>query len=83
MHIKDFYKKLENHDWYYQYSGDAKKLEAGEDNYISLVNIAMERAVISNDKSFNNLLSEYECYMFSGKPWGTEKKPKPCWEDYQ
>jgi len=76
MHIKDYYRKLETHDWYYQYSDDSRVLYRGENKERELGNIAHEFG-------YMELYMAYQQHMFSGKPWGTEKKPKPCWEDYQ
>jgi hypothetical protein len=70
--LLDFYKMLEDHDWYFRFSDNSKIEQKGFENYIRLINIAEE-----GGPEFKKLLNGFERHMFSGKPWEGERAPKP------
>jgi hypothetical protein len=69
--LAEFYDVLERHDWYYAMSDDHAVWTAGT----LVANALAEEAKESREKA--QLLIDWTRHMFSGEPWGTEKKPKP------
>ena len=70
MNIQEYYDLLDRHDWYYDFSDDHGVWNAGRINADKLASLAT-----SQEKK--QLLNDFHSHKFSGKPWGTEEKPKP------
>jgi hypothetical protein len=69
--LTDFYDALESHDWYHGYSNDPKVVEEGVKFYQEL----MKRS--EQSPAHAELFANYRDHMCSGKPWNTNKLPKP------
>jgi hypothetical protein len=71
MNLSDFYNALEAHDWYFDYSDDHSVWKRG---------VAARDALVAASKEspeHTALFKAYREHMFTGKPWGNEKAPKP------
>jgi hypothetical protein len=71
MTLREYYKQLEQHDWYYEWSDDFRVWQRGRDDKTRLEEIS------KLSSKHESLFIEYTRHKFSGKPWGTEKSPKP------
>lgn len=72
MTLKEFYKELESHDWFYAFSDDHRYWSSGVQNYKRLEKIAEE------SPAHQKLLKDYHEYIFSGPTFGTDDFPKPA-----
>lgn len=71
MNLRELYDDLERHDWFHMMSDDGRIFRGGAANAARLVR---EAAAIPGGAE---LMSAYQQHVFSGDPWGNEKKPKP------
>lgn len=73
--LQEYYRQLEAHDWYFEQSDDIHVWRRGKAKRNELY--------IASTKSpeAGTLWKEWNVYMFSGKPWGTEKAPKPVFPE--
>ena len=71
MTLTEYWDLLNKHDWYYHMSDSNKVYFAGEKAERELNSIAAE------SPEHKNLLEGFKAHFFSGKPWDTEKQPKP------
>lgn len=69
--LAEYYDMLSRHDWYYAYSDDGSVFRRGEAANQKLA------AIAKTSPEHAALLAGYKQYYFSGKPWGTERAPKP------
>ena len=75
MDASEFFKLLEKHDWFYQYSDDHRAWTKGSDEARRL------QAIIQEDPLFTRMYLAYSDYMF--KPLDErEGLVKPKLEDY-
>jgi hypothetical protein len=72
MSLQQFYKDLEQHDWFYPWTDDSSVYRRGEQAYKALETTAKE-----NGPAYAWLIAEYARHMCSGEPWNTPKHPKP------
>ncbi len=75
--LHQFFHDCETFDWYYNYSDDQRVWTRGNREAASLK---------SRSNKNNSTLSIYNAWsehMFSGPEYGTEKTPRPKWEDYR
>lgn len=77
MTIKEYYKELENHDWYYSFSDDDTMYKRGYENELKLKKMA------ENLEKYQNLYAAFSAYKFSGNAWGTKRKLKPKLKDFK
>jgi len=77
MTIKEFYKLLNSHDWYFHYSDDSRVNTSGQKELDLLKKVAN-----SEGGMFCDLLDKYESYIFSGPSYGTVRKIKPELEEF-
>lgn len=70
MTKKEYFEAVENFDWYFQMSDDSRAYNAGCQREKELIQIGRENGWL-------HIWQAWKDYMFSGEPWGTEKKPKP------
>lgn len=69
--LAEFYDVLERHDWYYYFSDDMSvhnKGELAQKNVEAMAKLSVEHGT---------LFDAFNAHVFSGKPWGTERAPKP------
>lgn len=78
MSLLEFYDALDRFDWYYDFSDDGRVWRAGEAGHKRLKAIVAE----GGDK-YEALYNGFVDHYFSGKPWGTEKSPKPERSNYE
>lgn len=71
MTLADYYDRLDGFDWYYAYSDDGGVYRAGERAMKAL------KIVAEQSPEHKALYDGFSAHYFSGKPWGTEKAPKP------
>jgi len=71
MTLPEFYDELERHDWHFAMSDDGRIYHKGLENTVRLERLALD---IEGGPELRRAFTEY---VFSGKPWGTEKKQKP------
>lgn len=68
--IKEFYKRLENHDWYFEYSDDHSVWMKGNREYKDLT-----RYVSENGGIFLEMMNAFTDYY-------TEKREKPTLSEF-
>lgn len=76
MNLADYFRELELHDWYYEFSDDHSvwtKAKANEKRLIALRLESPQHAAL-----YDAFLSHYS----TGPAWGNEKTPKPVLESY-
>lgn len=71
MKLSAFYRLLEKHDWYFEFSDDHRVWTDGQSELESI-----ERYAKTSDKHMK-LYEDYKRHMFTGKLWGNEQAPKP------
>lgn len=71
MNIQKYYDALKNHDWHYAMSDDHRVFKAGEEARADL------RKLAELSPEHKKLYDDWKAHVFSGRPWGTEKKPRP------
>lgn len=64
--LKAYDKRLNNHDWYYQWSDHHGTWARGENDYTEIKRLA------STSPEHKLLFEAYSKHAFTGKPWGTE-----------
>jgi hypothetical protein len=70
--IGEYWDLLDGHDWYFNYSDAAGVYKRGSQVNSFICEIARKRG-----GEYAQLLRAFNLHYFSGKPWGTEKAPKP------
>lgn len=70
--LQEYYDMLVKHDWYFDWSDDGRVWRAGVKARDELKAIAE-----ANGEAYQELLTGFQKYMFTGEPWGTERAPKP------
>jgi hypothetical protein len=73
--MEHFYRLLEAHDWHYMMSDDHRVYTNGIE-----VEKELKRIAKALGDSGLQLLEDFKQHMFTGKPWGNERKPKPVLE---
>jgi hypothetical protein len=73
MTLKEYYRRLEQHDWFFIMTDDPNVRMRGLENLNELVKIAITKKSPKYTKLFKN----YKDHMFSGRDFGTERKEKP------
>jgi len=76
MTRREYFDELKKHDWYYNYSDDQRYYNAGNQNKIRLLREA------EGDPIKRMMFQDFLEYVFSGKPFGTEKKQEPMLVGY-
>jgi len=76
--IREFYKRLEQFDWFYAMSDDYRVYHGGMMERKRIAHIAYE-----GGDNYLRLFRDYQKHVYTGRPWGTEKAPKPEVEDYE
>jgi len=71
MTLQEFYDELDKHDWYYEYSDDHGVWNRGQSEWNRLYIAAKDSL------EFQALMKSFHQHYYSGKPWGTDKQPKP------
>ena len=66
-----YLKKLQSHDWYYNYSDDNRVYNAGLAEERDL------RAIARTDPELEQLFESYLAFVFSGPTFGIPKQPAP------
>lgn len=69
--LPEFWDELEKHDWFFEMSDCHYTYNKGKESYYKLQILAAE------SEEHMKLFSDFSKHMFTGKPWGTEKQPKP------
>ena len=75
MKIAEYFKELEKHDWYYNYSDDHSVWRKGNENTKRLQAIAQEQPILGR------MYTEYSTWIFSDLET-REKGIPPKVEDY-
>tara|TARA_A100001015_G_C14818516_1_gene643728 strand:+ start:364 stop:597 length:234 start_codon:yes stop_codon:yes gene_type:complete len=75
MKIAEYFKELEKHDWYYNYSDDHSVWRKGNENTKRLQAIAQEQPILGR------MYTEYSVWIFSDLET-REKGIPPKVEDY-
>jgi hypothetical protein len=70
MTLKEFYKLLSSHDWYFEYSDDMSVQRKGEE---SLRNI--RDSIKTNEQQA--LYDGFQAHYFNGPPWNNDQCPLP------
>ena len=71
MKLSQFWDELNRHDWYYDFSDDFSVWKRGSDRDKEL------RVMANESPAHQELMDKFSKHYFSGKPWGTDKAPKP------
>lgn len=69
--LTDFYDILSRHDWHFAMSDDGRVYRRGQESLDRI------RKIIAESPHHKALYDAWHEYVFSGKPWNTEKAPKP------
>jgi hypothetical protein len=69
--LRSFYDRCQHHDWYCEYSDDYSVTKRG---YVAFDKLNAEA---DTDPAKRAILTAWRAHMFSGKPWNTEKAPRP------
>lgn len=72
MTLYDFYKKLQNHDWFYDFSDDGRVWREGREAEARLRGEARDLG-----PEYVQLFNDYEASVWSGPGFGTPKLPLP------
>jgi len=75
MEIAEYFKELQKHDWYYNYSDDHRAWVKGNENTKRLQAIAQEKPILGR------MYTEYSTWIFSDLET-REKGTPPKVEDY-
>jgi len=75
--LTEFYKKLQGHDWFYMMNDDPIYYRLGLQSWNEINRIAK-----TNGNKFQDLLTAYKQYVFSGKRWHSKKMPEPDIKDW-
>lgn len=71
MNLTEYYDRLEKADWFYEFSDDHSVWKRGSTEFANL------RGLAKQSSEHQALFDAFRTHHFSGKPWGTEKQPKP------
>lgn len=71
MSPEDFHARCAKHDWYYRFSDDPRKHNAGRDAELELSALADE------DVQLNSIYAAWLAHKFSGRDFGTRAVPEP------
>ena len=69
--LPDFWDMLSRADWTYEYSDDHSVWRRGRAAMGKLT------AISKQSDAHAKLMADFYDHVFSGKPWNTEKKPRP------
>lgn len=72
MTLAEFWDECERHDWYNEMSDDHNVWKRGQANMARIRGIARV-----GGKEYEDMLDGFTKHMYSGKPWKTERSPKP------
>lgn len=72
MNLQEFYKTLEQHDWFYPWADDSSVYWRGEQSWQ-----ALEATAKAHGPAYAWLMAEFARHMCSGQAWNTPKHPKP------
>jgi hypothetical protein len=72
MSLIEFYDNLNKFDWFFAFSDDHRVYTAGIKRRAELLSIARK-----NGTKYEEMFKAFSNHHFSGKPWNTEKQPKP------
>lgn len=70
--LDEFYDMLRFHDWYYEFSDDHQVWKKGKQ-----ARAVLKSAAEAGGPAYQKLYEGFAEHMFSGEPWGTERKPQP------
>lgn len=76
MTKEEFFKRLEKHDWYYPFSDDFHVHNKGEADHAEIESLKKQSPV------FEKMYDAFVAHYSSGSAFGTEKLPKPKFEDF-
>jgi hypothetical protein len=76
MTLRELYRELEAHDWYYMMSDDSRVYERGNETQREL------KAASARIPGGLELFDAFQAFHGSGPAWGTPKKPKPNLADF-
>lgn len=71
MTLKEYWKALNSHDWFYYFSDDHNIQNNGDREMRQLC------AIGATSPAHAELFEAFRAYIFSGKPWNKEQKQKP------
>lgn len=74
--IEEYFKQLEDHDWYYEWSDSHSVYTAGSESLRVISEIA------ASDKTAGKMFDAFRGHYFSGQAFGTKRTPKPKIEDF-
>lgn len=69
--LKEYYKMLKEHDWYFDWSDDGRVWEKGRAAHSRLA------AMSTQSPEHKALWEGFKSHKFTGKPWNTEQAPMP------
>jgi len=72
MTLRELYRELERHDWFYMMSDDGRVYERGHETEREL------KAASARIPGGRELFDGFQAHHCSGPAWGTTKKPKPA-----
>jgi hypothetical protein len=67
----EFYTLCDRTDWYYNWSDDERRYTAGR-----IAADKLRASALTSPEKWA-IYQAWQRYMFSGKPWGTERAPRP------
>ena len=76
MDISAYFKELEAHDWFYEWSDDHAVWSKGHEEHKRLKAIANQSPL--HDRAYTAFIA----YHSSGEAFGSEKMPKPTLADF-
>jgi len=77
VNLKNYYDRLQRHDWYHEFSDDHRYYSSGRKDRQELM------AISEQSPEHKALYLAFYDHMFSGPPWNTEKKPLPKKPEYE
>ena len=69
--LASYWDLLNSHDWYYCFSDDGGVYNAGRRAHAVMDELA------NTSQEHRALFIAFSDHMFTGRPWGNEKQPKP------
>lgn len=75
--LSEYFAKLREHDWYYDFSDDPHVWKRGNTERKHL------EAASASSKLHEKMWDAFNAYYFNGEPWGTKKPPMPKLEDFE
>lgn len=71
MTLKEYWKALNSHDWFFHFADDSRTLDAGEREFAKL------KAWSLISPNHTELFAKFVAHAWTGPAWKTVKQPKP------